>query len=50
MNRGTFDAAVCEIVEEVNPEVVSFHFGLPDKSLVERVKLSGCRIISSATR
>ena len=49
VNRGAFDAAVCEIVEEVIPEVVSFHFGLPDETLVERVKLSGCRIISSAT-
>ena len=49
VNRGTFDAAACEIVEEVIPEVVSFHFGLPDETLVERVKLSGCRIISSAT-
>ena len=26
-----FDAAACEIVEEVTPEVVSFHFGLPDE-------------------
>jgi nitronate monooxygenase len=49
VNRGTFDAAFCEIVEEVNPEVVSFHFGLPDKTLVDRLKLSGCRILSSAT-
>ena len=34
MNRGAFDAAACEIVEEVIPEVVSFHFGLPDEALV----------------
>ena len=24
--------AGCEIVEEVTPEVVSFHFGLPDEA------------------
>jgi nitronate monooxygenase len=49
VNRGVFDVAVCDIVEEVVPEVVSFHFGLPDETLVERVKSTGCRMISSAT-
>ena len=29
-NRAPFDAAMCEVVEELKPEVVSFHFGLPD--------------------
>ena len=48
-SRGAFDTAACEIVEEVTPEVVSFHFGLPDKALIDRVKLAGCRVISSAT-
>jgi nitronate monooxygenase len=48
-SRGAFDAAACEIVEEVTPEVVSFHFGLPDATLLARVKSTGCRIISSAT-
>ncbi len=47
--RGAFDTAACEIVEEVTPEVVSFHFGLPDEPLLARVKSTGCRIISSAT-
>ena len=28
--RLPFDAAMCEAVEEIRPEVVSFHFGLPD--------------------
>jgi nitronate monooxygenase len=28
---------------------VSFHFGLPDEGLVNRLKAAGCKIISSAT-
>jgi nitronate monooxygenase len=48
-NRAPFDAAMCELVEELKPEVVSFHFGLPDKALVKRVKAAGCIVISSAT-
>jgi nitronate monooxygenase len=48
-NRAPFDAAFCEVVEDVKPEVVSFHFGLPEKSLLQRVRAIGCRIISSAT-
>ncbi|MBR0715669.1 nitronate monooxygenase family protein [Bradyrhizobium liaoningense] len=48
-NRAPFDAAFCEVVEELKPEVVSFHFGLPDQALVKRVKAAGCIVISSAT-
>jgi nitronate monooxygenase len=48
-NRAPFDAAMCELVEELRPEVVSFHFGLPDRTLLERVKASGCVVIASAT-
>jgi nitronate monooxygenase len=47
--RAPFDDARCEIVCEIRPEVVSFHFGLPSKGLVERVKATGAKIISSAT-
>jgi nitronate monooxygenase len=28
-NRAPFDDAFCQLVEEVRPEIVSFHFGLP---------------------
>ena len=28
-NRAPFDEAMCAVVEELKPEVVSFHFGLP---------------------
>jgi nitronate monooxygenase len=48
-NRAPFDAAFCELVEELTPEVVSFHFGLPEQALLRRVKAAGCLIISSAT-
>jgi nitronate monooxygenase len=44
-----FDAARCDIVEDLRPEVVSFHFGLPDESLVARVKGTGARVLSTAT-
>ena len=48
-NRAPFDAAMCELVEELKPEIVSFHFGLPDQALVRRVKAAGSLVISSAT-
>ena len=48
-NRMPFDAAFCAVVEELKPQVVSFHFGLPEASLVRRVKAAGCVLISSAT-
>ncbi len=47
--RMPFDEEMCEVVEEVRPEVVSFHFGLPPSALVERVKKQGCKVLSSAT-
>lgn len=48
-NRAPFDAAMCELVEELKPEIVSFHFGLPDKSLLNRVKAAGCLVVGCAT-
>jgi nitronate monooxygenase len=48
-NRAPFDAAMCELVEELKPEVVSFHFGLPEPALLARVKAAGCIVIASAT-
>jgi nitronate monooxygenase len=48
-NRGAFDADLCALVEDVRPEVVSFHFGLPDPRLLERVAATGAIILSSAT-
>jgi nitronate monooxygenase len=48
-NRAPFDAAMCAVVEELKPEVVSFHFGLPDPALLRRVKAAGAIVMSSAT-
>ncbi|MBB6250332.1 NAD(P)H-dependent flavin oxidoreductase [Nitrospirillum iridis] len=47
--RTPFDADFCTLVEEVKPPVVSFHFGLPGKLLLDRVKASGAKVIASAT-
>jgi nitronate monooxygenase len=47
--RPPFGAEVCDVVVELRPQVVSFHFGLPEKSLVDRLKAAGCVILSSAT-
>jgi nitronate monooxygenase len=49
VNRAPFDEATCDIVEELRPEVVSFHFGLPARPLLERVKATGAVVVSSAT-
>lgn len=47
--RRPFDLAMCEAVEEVRPEAVSFHFGLPEADLLERVRRSGAAVIGNAT-
>jgi nitronate monooxygenase len=47
--RAPFDEAACEIVEEFRPEVVSFHFGLPERPLLNRVRATGAKILGSAT-
>lgn len=48
-NRMPFDDAMCDLIEEFKPEVVSFHFGLPTPELLERVRSTGAKILSSAT-
>ena len=48
-SRAPFDSAACNVVEDCKPEIVSFHFGLPDKALLARVKATGAKILSSAT-
>lgn len=47
--RLPFDVTMCEVVEEVKPAVVSFHFGLPEPALVRRLKKRGIRVLASAT-
>ena len=48
-SRAPFDEVACALVEELRPEVVSFHFGLPDPALLARVKAAGAKVLSSAT-
>ena len=48
-NRAPFDDVMCEIVEDLKPEVVSFQFGLPPRPLLGRVKAAGCRVFGCAT-
>ncbi|MDB6153426.1 MAG: 2-nitropropane dioxygenase [Chthoniobacteraceae bacterium] len=47
--RSPFDETAASLVEELRPEIVSFHFGLPEETLLNRVRASGARIVSSAT-
>jgi nitronate monooxygenase len=47
--RAPFDEQMCDLVTEFQPEIVSFHFGLPQENLLARVKESGAKVLSSAT-
>ncbi len=47
--RLPFNEEMCDVVEKVKPEVVSFHFGLPASNLVDRIKSHGIKILSTAT-
>ena len=47
--RAPFTAESAAALEPFRPEVVSFHFGLPDAALLARVKAWGSKVIASAT-
>jgi nitronate monooxygenase len=47
--RKPFDSEFCEVIEEFRPPVVSFHFGLPDRALLDRVRAAGAKILGCAT-
>jgi nitronate monooxygenase len=47
--RTGFDHDIAAIVEAFRPPVVSFHFGLPEASLVRRAQGWGAKVIASAT-
>ncbi len=47
--RQPFNEEAAQLVEELKPEVISFHFGLPSEELLTRAKNTGAKIISSAT-
>ncbi|TGX55263.1 nitronate monooxygenase [Sphingomonas gei] len=46
--RRPFDEALCEAVEALRPEIVSFHFGLPAPALRARVK-AVAKVFGNAT-
>ncbi|MEP4194402.1 MAG: nitronate monooxygenase [Aliishimia sp.] len=43
------DERMVEVVCRLKPAIVSFHFGLPDKTYVDRIRATGSKIIASAT-
>lgn len=47
--RTPFSDEIADVVEPFSPQLISFHFGLPDRDLLQRVKSWGSKIISSAT-
>lgn len=47
--RRPFDHEACDALESFRPEVVSFHFGLPEAALLARVKAWGATVLASAT-
>jgi nitronate monooxygenase len=47
--REPFSTALAELIEPLQPPIVSFHFGLPQPELLARVKAWGAVVLSSAT-
>ena len=47
--RRPFDHEACDALAPFRPEVVSFHFGLPEAALLARVKAWGATVLASAT-
>ena len=47
--RSPFTFETAEVLEQFEPPIVSFHFGLPTAALLGRVKAWGAKILSSAT-
>src|SRR5438876_5746995 len=47
--RTPFSAEAADLLGEIRPAVVSFHFGLPSAELVARVKACGSKVFASAT-
>src|SRR5262249_30399357 len=48
-NRTAFNSVMCDVVEETKPDVVSFHFGLPEAGLLQRLRAGRFLGVSSAT-
>jgi len=47
--RAPFSAEAADVLAEFKPAVVSFHFGLPSKELLARLRAWRPKVISSAT-
>ncbi|HXX85886.1 MAG TPA: nitronate monooxygenase [Casimicrobiaceae bacterium] len=47
--RAPFGHEAADVLAEIRPAIVSFHFGLPADDLLARVRASGSKIFSSAT-
>ena len=47
--RHPFDEPMCALLEEIRPEIASFHFGLPSADLLDRVRETGALIVGNAT-
>ncbi|MEY2690660.1 MAG: hypothetical protein RL375_4860 [Pseudomonadota bacterium] len=47
--RAPIDAATAELLDELRPPVLSFHFGLPEPALLARLRSWGATLLSSAT-
>jgi nitronate monooxygenase len=45
----TFTGEKLELLLEIKPALVSFHFGLPQAEAIKELKQAGCRILCSAT-
>ncbi len=48
-SAGGVDSEHLAMLREAKPEVVSFHFGLPERDIVQAIKAAGIFILSSAT-
>jgi nitronate monooxygenase len=47
--RTPFSAEIADLLDDLRPPIVSFHFGLPSPELLARVRRSGAKVLSSAT-
>jgi len=47
--RTPFNHELAEVLAELPPAVVSFHFGLPSADVLERVRATGAKVLSTAT-
>lgn len=48
-SRQPFSHEMADVLEMFKPRIVSFHYGLPEKDLLERVKSWGATVLSTAT-